>query len=316
MNILELKRRLLPYGGFRNDADDDGSDSGGSELNIQSDDDDDDGAGAAQDRGDDFTPTGDDDTGGDGGEGQGDAGRSGRAIPYARFREVNESKRTVEEQLAATQRELAALRAAVGQPGAAPAAAPAAPAAPAFDLDAAEDEYTQAMMEGDAAKARAVRKQINQHIEDSTLARFESNLNARQGATLTQQVIAEAIEEYPWLDTPDGAEAMDAITALRDLKEAEGMARHEAVAHAVNTLAPRFVPTGTPSRALPTAKAPADSRQARAVQRNAAHSLMQPPGVQAGIGNRAQASQVDIEQLSEAEFDALPEAEKRKMRGD
>ena len=320
MNILELKRRLLPYGGFRNDAADDGSDAGGEVLNITAGDDDDDGPGDADDRGDDFTPTGDADAGAeDGDDGQVDDGKPGRAIPYARFRESNARRRAAEEQLAETQRELEALRASGGQPGRAPSpapAVPAAPAAPAFDLDAAEDEYTQAMLDGDGAKARAVRRQINQAIEDNAVARFESSMSERQSAALVEDVAGQVLTAYPWLNEPGGEAAMDAIVALRESKEAAGMPRHEALAFAVNLLAPRFAPTETPSRALPEDNTPRDTRLAKAHQRNAAHSLMQPPAAQAGIGNRSEAAQLDPEKLTEAEFDALPEAEKKRMRGD
>lgn len=251
-----------------------------------------------------------------------DAGKGGKGggqgIPRARLNEVNERRRQTEEQLAQRERENAELRAqlAAATAGQSTARTPAAaPAAPAFDLDEAEDRYTAAMMEGDAAAAKAVRREINQHLEDNALARFESSYTARQVASLTQQVIGEAIEAYPYLDTPDGADAMDAITALRDLKEAEGMPRHQAVAHAINTLAPRFAPAATPSRELPGKGAPVDTRLAAADKRGAAHSLLQPPGVQAGMGNRADPAAIDTSKMTDDEFNALPEAEKKKALG-
>ena len=61
--------------------------------------------------------------------GSGEGTGSTQNVPYARFREVNESRRMLEEQLAAMQEEVQALKAG-RQSGSAPAAAPTPAPAP------------------------------------------------------------------------------------------------------------------------------------------------------------------------------------------
>ncbi|CAN7703711.1 hypothetical protein LJR066_005710 [Acidovorax sp. LjRoot66] len=247
-----------------------------------------------------------------------DAGKGGKGggqgIPRARLNEVNERRRQTEEQLAQRERENAELRAQLAAliPGQ-PAATAAAPAAPAFDLDAAEDRYTAAMMDGDAAAARAVRREINQYIEDSAVERLESRMSARQASTLADQVVTNAIAQYPWLDGPEGEEALEVIEALHRNKIAQGIPKHEALAQAIASTVTRFAPT--PSRELPGKGAPVDTRLAAADKRGAAHSLLQPPGVQAGMGNRADPAAIDTSKMTDDEFNALPEAEKKKALG-
>jgi hypothetical protein len=241
------------------------------------------------------------------GEGTG----STQNVPYARFREVNENKRQLEEQLAAMQQELQAIKAGQ-QPAAAPSPA-AAPAPAAFDVDAAEEQYAQALLDGDAKAASAIRREINQHIENSAMQRFEQATLQNQAAAKSETVVANAMDAYPWLDQEEGAVALDLIEASVRARVADGVLHHVALANAIATIAPRFAPDGTPSRALPNGGAPVDTRLERADKRGAADSLLQPAAVQAGMGNRATAPKIDgntklteeqIAGASKAELDA------------
>lgn len=91
--------------------------------------------------------------------------------------------------------------------------------------------------------------------------------------------------------------------------------KHEILASMQGTLAiaPRFAP---PYGVRQEGGASGDMRIQRANERGAAHSLQQPPLPQAGMGNRATPVQVDTSKLSDEEYMALPEAERKKARGD
>lgn len=244
-------------------------------------------------------------TASDAGSGEGAGGTQN--VPYARFQEVNKNKRLLEEQLAAMQQEVQALKAAQ-QP--ATASAPAAASALAtFDADAAEEQYAQALLDGDAKAASAIRREINQHISDSALQRFEQATQQQQQSTSKlQEVVNSALETYPWLDQDEGAAALELIEAMVRDKMAAGIPRHSAMADAIATVAPRFAPpVGLGNR-----NAPVDTRLERADKRGAADSLLQPAAVQAGMGNRATAPKIDgstkltddqISNLSQAEMD-------------
>ncbi|MBV7460614.1 MULTISPECIES: hypothetical protein [unclassified Acidovorax] len=235
-------------------------------------------------------------------------------VPYARFREVNENKRLLEEQLAAVQQELQAIKAGQ-QPAAAPSPA-AAPAPAAFDVDAAEEQYAQALLDGDAKAASAIRREINQHIETSVMKRVAESSQQEQVLAKSEVVVANAMETYPWLDQEDGTVALELIEASVRAKVADGVPHHIALANAIATIAPRFAPDDTPSRVLPNGGAPADTRMERANKRGAADSLLQPAAVQAGMGNRATAPKIDgSTKLSDDQIDGLPKADLDKALG-
>ena len=313
MNIRELKRRLLPYSGYMKPTEDGGGDGGGAagatteeELDLGNDDQPETvttGNGAPA------TATPAPAPASDAGSGEGPGATQN--VPYARFREVNESKRQLEEQLAAMQQEVQALKA-----GRQPAIAPAtAPAQAAFDVDAAEEQYAQALLDGDAKAASAIRRTINQHIEDSAVQRLEQTSRQQESATKAQDVVSQALEVYPWLDQEEGAAALELIEAMVKAKTGSGVPHHLALANAIATVAPRFAPDSPPV-GLGNRNAPVDTRLERADKRGAADSLLQPAAVQAGMGNRATAPKVDEStKLSDDQIANLSKDEMAKVLG-
>lgn len=341
-----LLKNLL--GRLQGPAGDDGSDTSGAGTGDAGD------AGGAQDRGDDFTPTDDDATGGDAGTAQGGDGddgagdgaaaggagsdadddgqgdRSDQRIPKGRFNEVNERRKALETENQQLRRELEEARKgkapaaapAPAQASAAPAASPAAAPAPAavvaFDPDAKEQEYIEALMAGDTGKAAKIRREINAHIVSEASAKAESTVSRREATKLLNEEVAATLQAHPWLDTEDGADALELIQAARDSAIAKGVPPYKALRDAVAKIAPRFAPAGsrTPAGELPGAGGQGDTRTANAIKRGAADSEAQPALVQSGIGNRATAGRVNVAQLDEEQFANLSEAEKRRLRGD
>lgn len=292
MNIRELKRRLLPYSGYMKPTEDGGGEGGGAAgataeeevLDLGNDDQPESGT-ASKEAAAAATPAPAPASDTASGEGTG----ATQNVPYARFREVNESKRQLEEQLAAMQQEVQALKA-----GRQPAAAPAATPAPAaFDVDAAEEQYAQALLDGDTKAATSIRREINQHIENSALQRFEQTSRQQESATKAQEVVNQALEAYPWLDQEEGAAALELIDAMVRAKTDAGVPRHSALADAIAIVAPRFAPSGSPPVGLGNGNAAVDTRLERANKRGAADALLQPAAVQAGMGNRATAPKID-----------------------
>lgn len=333
MNIRELKRRLLPFQGFRNDDDGDGSDLGGELISTI------DGApGPDEDRGDDFTPTSGPDAApvaptpaaapepaADPEEGEGGAASPrGGMIPHARFNEVNAARKAAQERADALERELAALR--QQQSSAAPAPAPAAaPAAPEFNEAEREKDYANALMDGDVDKAAQIRAEINRHLRNQAAldAREQQRREAQQQREAVEAeelsaASAKAIQDFPYLNTPDGEEALELIVAARNRRVAQGMPIAQALTEAVAAIAPKFAPAGaaTPSRELPGNNPKQDTRTTQAIQRGAQATIAQPPAIQAGVGNRATAVMVDPATMTDEQFNALSEADKARLRGD
>lgn len=351
MNIRELKRRLQPYSGYMKPVEDGGADSGGEVIDVVPGASGPGGEAGSEDRGDEFTPTADADGGSDGGNGGGgeeppvaghadqeggdghDNGPGSKGIPKGRFNEVNAKRKEAEAALAAANEELAQYKAREAAAKAAAegaAATPATPAAPApipagqakaaepFNFKAQEKAYATALIEGDIDKATEIREAINAKIEEQATARATVELNSRQTAQLLQSTAQSVAKAYPYLNTADGADALDLILASRDAKMAKGMPAHLALLEAANTIAPRFAPEGgdAPSRDSTSSQSAKDSRPAAALARGAADSTAQPPALQVGIGERATAARVNVAQLTEEQFEALTPAEKKRLRGD
>ncbi|UXC19148.1 hypothetical protein [Comamonas squillarum] len=269
-------------------------------------------------------------------EGAGEGGQGGRSagIPPARFNEVNERRKQAEKDLAEAQAEIERLRQGGSQaPSPAPAPAAGAPAAPAaapaapFDEDAQEQAYVSALIDGDHKRAAEIRKGINAHLRDeatkAAIQRADEQRQAEHQQAVSRALAAETaltIEKYPYLDTAEGAEAVELIVAARDAKIAKGMPAHEALRVAVAAIAPRFAPVAaaapTPGKDSASAAAPADSRTSAAIARGAAASVAQPPALNGGVGDRANAGRINVAQMTDEQFENLSPAEIKKLRGD
>lgn len=330
MNIRELKRRLQPYSGYMKPAEDGGADGGGGTATEEKPDMGNDldpeptetqaaaadggGAGAGDPPTEDNTEA----EGEDGADGQG--GKRTVGIPKARFNEVNEERKEALRKLEALEEEVKRLRA--EQPAAtapAPAAAPAA-ASDDTDIDAKEQEYAEALYAGDGKKAAAIRREINEQLVKQATAQARevaaTEFTARESKTLLQAAVQTAVAAYPWLNDPEGADALDLILAARDQRISKGMPAHLALIEAVNKIAPKFAPdSDTPSRVSEKQEPAKDLRTPAAIARGLADSDRQPAAAQAGIGNRATPNRIDWKALDEDQLAAVPKDELRKALG-
>lgn len=272
-------------------------------------------AGTPVDRGDDFTPT--DDEAGDKGKGDEGGTEEGRdapaprpnAIPKARFDEVNEARKAAQTALDAANAEIERLRT---QPK------PEAQQRPTFDEDAKEKDYIEAMLEGDTELALKIRREINSNIREQSRHDLSQDIEQR---TMASQLDAEsnaALNDYPYLDTDEGAYALDLIVVARDADISRGVPPHLALRKAVAAIAPRFMPddAAPPTRDSTGGNGALDTRTQNALKRGAQDSTLQPPSLQAGIGTRITGARVNVEALDEDQFRSLSTADKKRLRGD
>lgn len=200
-------------------------------------------------------------------------------IPYEELQAARERATQLE-------RENAELLAKI-KPAETPAAAanpetdPAA-AAEKIDLDQLEDQYQDALLEGDKPKATEIRRQINTEIkrqsEESAVQRYRSEREAEQAdatAKTAQEQFAEvakrAIETYPFLDvkaTEANQQAITDVKVWRDHLIGEGKSPAEALAAAVERFGPMYA--GTQSKPQPSSNSNDQSVAAKAAQAIAA----------------------------------------------
>lgn len=238
-----------------------------------------------------------DDVGGD---------KAGAGIPRARFNEVNDRRKALETEVEQLRAQLA------GRAPAEPAAQPPAQAE-GMTIEQAEEQYAQLMLDGDTKAAAALRLQINAAIEEAALARFHQTSAGEKARAEAAQTVEQLLGQFPWLSSPEGSEVLDLIEASAAMKMQRGMTRAQAISEATLAIAPKFAP---PVWGSTKEGVSGDIRPQRANERGAAHSLLQPPLPQAGMGNRATPVTVDTSNLSDDEYMALPEAERKKARGD
>lgn len=251
-------------------------------------------------------------------------------VPHARFNEVNERRKAAEQESERLRAELEAMRAAqVAPQKAAQAQVEKEQAAPEFDVNAQEKAYLSALMDGNEEEAQKIRTGINQHLLEQATAkavervRAESEARERasaeqQAAKLLQETATAVVADYAFLDDPAHAEVLDMIEARRDALIAKGIPVHQALREAADFIAPRFAPEGfAPAKSGDSAQKKTDSRSAAAVERGAKASMAQPPVPAAGMGNRATGGEpLNVATMTDEQFERLPEAEKKRLRGD
>ena len=197
-----------------------------------------------------------------------------------------------------------------------------APEAPeAYDFDAKEQEYMDAVLDGDSKKATAFRKDIR--AAERNQYEFEIGQKVTQNSSQTQQLNAlqqaavEIEEAFPVFDqnsTEFNKEYTDEVVSLRDAFISGGTNAVDALTRAVSYVVKANGLDSAPEAATQPAKKAVKTRRTVADKVKAARS--QPPAQQGeGAATRTK-PKVDPLQMSEDEFNALPEATLKRLRGD
>jgi hypothetical protein len=256
---------------------------------------------------------------------------SGQTVPWSRFRSQNLRLREAERKLAEAQEKLDSQTAATPEP------AKEAVATEARDFDAeittAEEQLAAALEDNDTTKVleatRAIRAieraQYNQRFEE--LSKADQTTQAQLADRAFEEALDSVERELPQIDP--NSEQFDQIkqTLVQDLVrsyEAQGYASEDALLKAAAMAFPESE-FGRSLLGLESAekeevaetKAPAPPRK---LADKVAAAASTPPNInKAGGASSDKAgltSEVDVAQLSDEEFDALPERTRARMRGD
>jgi hypothetical protein len=277
----------------------------------------------AEARGDNFEGEGAGEEGGEeGGEGAGHTadelaaiaaeGDEPKAVPYARFREVNQTAQNEKELRIRAEAERDALK------GMAPKKEEEKP----VDLKALRRASKEAMLEGDAEKSATIDEQIfaeeRRIIEESTTTKAVQTARADQSTRDLRKAATDVAKEHAFLDSnsPEAnKEAIAEVVEWRDFYVAKGETPADALLKAVKKVVPLYTKDEGGSG---TEDEVARKRQALALSKAGSAATRQPATPTGGKGNRATGSSpiTDVAKLSEKEFDALPADEKRRLRGD
>jgi len=204
--------------------------------------------------------------------------------------------------------------------------AEAAAEAPKYDFATKETEYQQLILEGESAKAVALRNEIRAAEKEQLM--FEVNQQMGQSIQINQAEqelqakAAEIANTFSILDENSAdfnQELTQEVLELRDAFITQGYAPSDSLARATEyTLAakkPELLQPAEAKAATQTQKI-TEKRQKTTVKKKLAAAKAQPPKLKGEGASKHGDGVPDINVLSDDEFGALPEDTLKRMRGD
>lgn len=261
----------------------------------------------------------------------GDEGGKPQMVPYPRMAEVVAQNRRLMDVLEG----ITSGRLSIPQPV---AAAPAKEAEPAFDMRAQIKARNAALLEGDEEAAAEIDMTIEEHRNTTIRAQARqeamADFEGRQQQQTLETIVADAFGKYTFLADKDAAgqpnpdynpEALDEVMMYRNHYVQKGDALPVALQKAINKVCPQYIEEDeTPEQKELREKAEKEAiakggRDPAKVIRNAKAAASQPAALAtAGTPNREtiDTNKLDLENMSDEEYDKLPESVKAKARGD
>tara|TARA_R110002051_G_scaffold315808_1_gene394633 strand:+ start:5536 stop:6573 length:1038 start_codon:yes stop_codon:yes gene_type:complete len=230
--------------------------------------------------------------------------QKGPMVPKARLDEVLAKQKALQKQLNEQAQAQAEIQA----------------EAPVYDFDSKELEYQQLVLDMEPEKASTLRQEIRQAEKETMM--FEMQQQMGQTVQLSQEAVqlqatAQVLQEqHPILD--ENSQEYNEATAtevieLRDAFIVQGYQAADAL-----TKATKYVVGNTaPAPIAPKQNVEAiQKKKVAAVKKKIDVSQSQPPELK-GQGNAERGEgTLDVNSLSEDEFNALPEETLRRLRGD
>ena len=173
-----------------------------------------------------------------------------------------------------------------------------------------EEKYDEIQEQIDAINERRSRAAVRAELEA-----LEAGRQAERTRTEFASTAQRMVEKFPVLHAETGdPEAIKKVVALRDYYiNAEKLSPAAALEKASTEIGELY--TGRSGGADDNGAK--DQRRSAAIERGVREANDQPPPTsQAGVGARAQAARLNPEKMSEREFNALPEEERARLRGD
>ena len=196
-----------------------------------------------------------------------------------------------------------------------------------YDFDAKELEYQNMVLDGETAKAVALRREIRQaeraQVEYEMRQEMTQTVSADRQMTALQQAAAAMEEAYPVFDRNSESFSEDMTNEVVELRDAFIMKGYEAV-DALSKAVKYVVKDheldrsvdDTPSLAGKAVQVDEVAKKRRQVSKKLKAADAQPPELPGESSSARGEKAIDIANMTEEEFDALPEATLKRLRGD
>ena len=238
-------------------------------------------------------------------------------VPKSRLDEVLAKQRKLQEQLDALTAEKQA-----------PETSSEEPAPEPYDFDAKEIEYQEHVLNGEPEKAVALRKEIRAaekiEFEREMGQKFNQHTKQSKEMDALQSAAAKMESKYPMFDqysSDYNQELTQEVLSLRDAFMAQGTTPADSLEKAVNFVVKSNSIETAEEKATLDAPAPKQSQDQVAKKRKEVSKKLkaaetQPPDMPGESSSAHGEKVVDISSMTDDEFNALPEATLKRLRGD
>ena len=199
-----------------------------------------------------------------------------------------------------------------------------------YDFATKEVEYQSLVLDGEAEKAAALRQEMRKAERDQIAFEMRQEMtqtvNQNQQATALQTAANDLEATFPVFDQNSesyNAEYTQEVIDLRDAFITQGHGAVEALGKAANFVVKSYdlVESGDEASALSGSKAPAKradevAKKRAEVSRKLRAADAQPPELPGESSANHGEKALDVASMSEDEFNALPEATLKRLRGD
>ena len=203
----------------------------------------------------------------------------------------------------------------------------AAEAPEAYDFDAKEVEYQNMVLDGETEKAVALRREIRQaeraQLEYEMRQEMTQTVSHDREMTALQQAAAAMEEAYPVFDKNSESfneDYTNEVVELRDMFMVKGYdavaALSRAVKYVVSDHGLDESQESAPSLAGKAQKTDELARKRAQVGKKLKAAEAQPPELPGESSSMHGERAIDLSAMTEEEFDALPEATLKRLRGD
>ena len=194
----------------------------------------------------------------------------------------------------------------------------------AYDFDAKEDEYMDAVLDGDKDKARAIRKEIRQaqrtQIETELTKDIESKVTRSSTETAIRDAASAIEEAFPIFDSSSpeyNKELTDEVNKFMTGFISAGQNPVEALEEATTYVLQKnnMIDSSTGAEVPVLGKAKEQKKRSQ-VSKKLKAADAQPPELPGESSAAKGEKALDIHNMTAEEFDALPEATLKRLRGD
>ena len=204
---------------------------------------------------------------------------------------------------------------------------PAEDAPEAFDFDKGEIEYQQLVLDGESEKAAALRQQMRKAEREQIAYEMRKEMGTTVAKNAQETALATAAQEleaaFPVFDQNHESfdqELTQEVVGLRDAFITQGFDAVDALSKAVNFVVKSndLVSAGeTPALAdAPKPPQAVADKKRKEVSRKLKAAESQPPEMPGESSSARGEQAINVDNLTEDEFNALPDATLKRLRGD